>query len=183
MPSEQHTFRELYRAHYPALLGYCLRRVHRDHAQDVISEVFTVAWRRRETLPDPEHVLPWLFAVAAKTIANHRRSLRRRTNLLDKVRRSGTRHVPSPELQLVQRSEDAVVLEAVKGLRASDREVMLLSAWEGLSASQIATRFNISVAAAEKRLTRAKRRFADELARRERRIHLTPRVAKEGGRQ
>jgi RNA polymerase sigma-70 factor (ECF subfamily) len=46
------SFRKLYAEHYPAVMGYCLRRVHRDNAQDLVADVFTVAWRKRETMPD-----------------------------------------------------------------------------------------------------------------------------------
>ena len=122
MVDDQHeSFQELYSEHYPAGLGYCLRRVHRDNAQDLVSDVFTVAWRKRATMPDAEFVLPWLYAVAAKTIANHRRAVRRRTSLLDKARHLAYRSEPSPEVQVVRRTEDAAVIDAVKRLRPKDR--------------------------------------------------------------
>lgn len=175
------SFRKLYAEHYPAVLGYCLRRVHRDNAQDLVADVFTVAWRKRGTMPEAEFVLPWLYAVAAKTIANHRRAVRRRTSLLDKARHLAYRSEPSPEVQVVRRTEDAAVIDAVKSLRMKDREVILLSAWEGLSAPQIAVRFEISVDAAEKRLARAKHRLSDELTRADKKLEVTPRVVREGG--
>lgn len=178
---EHEAFRTLYAEHYPAVLGYCLRRVHRDNAQDLVSEVFTVAWRKRANLPEAEFVLPWLYAVAAKTIANHRRTLRRSSSLMDKARRLAYWSEPSPEVQVIRRTEDAAVIDAVTRLRAKDREMILLSAWEGLSASQIAARFEISVDAAEKRLTRAKHRLGNELGRADKKLEVTPRVVKEGG--
>lgn len=182
MTADEHEiFNELYARHRAALLGYCLRRVGRDAAPDIVSETFTVAWRRREAMPEGELVLPWLYAVAAKTIANHRRSLRRRSSLRDKIRRTASDLGPTPEVQVVQRSEDAAVIEAVQRLRPGDRELLLLSAWEGLTARQLAARYDITVAAAEKRLTRAKHRLAATLAHREKRLEVTPRVIKEGG--
>ncbi len=168
---EHESFRDLYTEHYPAVLGYCLRRAHRDSAPDLASEVFAVAWRRRSGLPEGDLVLPWLYAVAARTIANHRRSLRRRTRLVERVRRLGGSSEVGPETLILRRSEDAAVIEAVERLRPSDREILLLSAWEGLSAAQIAARFAISLHAAEKRLTRAKQRFRSELARADRTSH------------
>jgi len=182
MGSVDHTsFRALYTEHYAAVLGYCLRRVHRDDAQDLVADTFGVAWRKRATIPDAEFVLPWLYAVAAKMIANHRRALRRRSNLKEKVRRFTDGREPSPEVQVVRRSEDSVVINAVARLRPNDREVLLLSAWEGLSSRQIASRFGISTAAAEKRMTRAKQRLASALKQAEKKIDVTPRVAREGG--
>ncbi len=84
-------------------------------------------------------------------------------------------------MQVIRRTEDAAVIDAVGRLRSGDREVILLSAWEGQSAPQIAARFNISVGAAEKRLTRAKHRLGTELTRADKKIRVTPRVAREGG--
>lgn len=182
MTADQHEmFRQLYTRHQAAILGYCLRRVSRDAAPDIVSETFTTAWRRRDAMPDGELVLPWLYGVAARTIANHRRSLRRRASLREKIGRTVVESPAGPEVQVVQRTEDAAVLEAVQRLRPADRELLLLSAWEGLTARQLAARYDISLPAAEKRLTRAKHRLAAMLARSEKRFTVTPRVIREGG--
>ncbi len=165
MAIEHQVFRGIYAQHYPMVLGYCLRRVARDDAQDIVAEVFTIAWRKHDTMPDGEAVLPWLYAVAARTIANHRRSASRRTSLWTKVR--GLAHSASPGVDsvIIQRREDAAVIDAIQALRPGDREILMLSAWEGLSAPLIAGSLGISVDAAEKRLTRAKQRLADALDR------------------
>lgn len=162
---ENETFRVVYEKHYAAILGYCLRRAHRDSAPDIASDVFVVAWRKRESMPEAEFVLPWLYAVAANTMANHRRTLRRRTSLMVRARRLTLGDEPSPEIQVIRRTEDVAVIDAVRRLRPNDQELILLSAWEGLSAPQIASRFQISLSAAEKRLSRAKRRLGAELTR------------------
>jgi len=181
VPDEQTAFRAMYTEHHAAVLGYCLRRVHRDDGRDLVSDVFAVAWRRRKTTPEAEFVLPWLYAIAAKTIANYRRGLRRRSGLMEKVRRFTVWREPSPEVQVVRHSEDAAVIHAVERLRPNDREMLLLSAWEGLTSREIAVRFDISSDAAEKRLTRAKHRLRAELKRIENKTDVTPRVAREGG--
>ena len=179
--SDHAGFSAMYEEHYPAVLGYCMRRAHRDNAPDLVSEVFAIAWRRRAVMPAAEFVLPWLFAVASRTIANHRRTLRRRSALIIRSRRLTLDRAPGPEVQVIRRTEDAAVIEAVNRLRPSDREMILLSAWEGLSAPQIASRFNITVSASEKRLTRAKRRLGTELIRFEKRLGGHARVAGERG--
>lgn len=179
--ADREAFRGLYVEHYAAVLGYCMRRVHRDHAPDVAADVFTVAWRRRESIPDPAYVLPWLYAVAARTIANHRRGQRRRFNLLAKASQFVEPGLLGPEPLVVRRSEDEAVLKAVDSLRPADKETILLSAWEGLSAPQIAARFGISVAAAEKRLTRAKQRLGAALVHTDKQLRVAPEAAGEGG--
>jgi len=179
MVSDEHrSFRALYTEHYSAVLGYCLRRVHRDDAPDLVSDTFAVAWRRRTTTPEAEFVLPWLYAIAAKTIANHRRAVGRRSRLIEKARRLTDRRDESPDVQVIRHAEDAAVIDAVARLRPNDREVLLLSAWEGLTSREIASRFGISNDAAEKRLTRAKQRLEAELKRVSKKIDVTPRVAR-----
>jgi RNA polymerase sigma-70 factor (ECF subfamily) len=62
------------------------------------------------------------------------------------------------------RADDAV-LEAIAALRESDREVLLLSAWEGLSPTQIAAVLGISPLAVRSRLHRARARVQERLGR------------------
>jgi RNA polymerase sigma-70 factor (ECF subfamily) len=83
---------------------------------------------------------------------------------------------------LVQREEHAHVREAVGRLRTSDREILLLSAWEGLSHGQIAEALGLSRAAVDKRLTRAKQRLAKQYETQTRfKMHRPPASAAGGG--
>ena len=122
-PSRQARFDDLYRRHAAAVAAYALRRVARDVAEDVVSEVFVVAWRRLDEVP--EHALPWLFGVARHTVANHRRSSRRRVRLEERLR------VNLGEVSVT--AVDRHLLDALQTLREGDREMLLLVAWEGLS--------------------------------------------------
>lgn len=162
---ESQRFQDLYVAHYAPILGYCLRRIGHDEAHDAAAEVFIVAWRRIADVPEGDRALPWLYGVAARTVANQRRSQRRRQGLRDKLHGLSQARQPQPDVQVVRRNEDQEVIDAINRLRSADREVLLLSAWEGLPAAQLAKRFGISLKAAEQRLTRAKRRLATELER------------------
>lgn len=163
--TDKERFTELYVAHYPRVVGYCLRRLGPDEAHDATAETFTVAWRRIGDVPEGERALPWLYAVAARTVLNQHRSRRRRRGLREKLRGLGQVRDPEPDVQIVRRSEDQRIIDAINRLRGPDREVLLLSAWDGLSAVQLASRFGISHKAAEQRLTRAKRRLASEIGR------------------
>ena len=71
-------FDQLYRAHRDDVWRY-LRRRAASEPEDLTTEVFLVAWRRRAELPDAP--LPWLYGVARKVLANHRRGAGRREAL------------------------------------------------------------------------------------------------------
>lgn len=163
---EERAFQGIYRRCYPAVLAYCARRLPVHDAQDVASEVLATAWRRRKVLMSVDAELPWLYGVAARTIANHRRAGRRRDRLTDRVARVGRATGAAAETVVVQRSQDEAMVRTIAQLRSSDREVLMLAGWEGLSASGIAAALDITPAAAEKRLTRAKQRLAARLAHR-----------------
>jgi len=70
-------FEAFYRGRYQEIAAYVRRRVGHDAADDVIANVFTVAWRRFGDVPGPPQDRPWLFAVARNTISDHDRAQRR----------------------------------------------------------------------------------------------------------
>ena len=119
-----------------------------------------------------------ILDTTANNISNQRRSARRRRGLSLKLGGLGQPVAPQPDMQVVRQHEDQQIVDAINRLRPADREVLLLSAWEGLPASQLAVRFGISPKAAEQRLTRAKRRLAAQIGRIEERS--TPITRKSG---
>jgi len=152
-------FTALYRTHFHRILGYASRRAGADEALDVVSETFTVAWRRLDELPDGDETLYWLYGTARRVLANHRRAAQRRANLMGVLQAESARVAePAPTV------EDDRVAAALAHLRHDDRELILLVAWEGLDAAAVAAVLHCSRNAARIRIHRARRRFADLLA-------------------
>jgi RNA polymerase sigma-70 factor (ECF subfamily) len=149
---------DLFEAHHRALLAYAARRCPTlSDAEDVVAEVFLVAWRRLGDVPDGDAALPWLFGVARKTIGNQRRGLLRRGRLQARLEQTAERPAtPAP-------SGTEPALEALERLSDGDRELLRLVAWEGLSHAEIAAVLGISVNAVAIRLHRARARFEQAL--------------------
>ena len=61
-------FRRFFDEYFAEVRSYCLRRLPVADANDAVSEVFLVVWRRRHTAPDD--VKPWLFAIARNVVRN-----------------------------------------------------------------------------------------------------------------
>jgi RNA polymerase sigma-70 factor (ECF subfamily) len=149
----------LYDAHAPAVAAYARRRADPSVADDVVAEVFTIAWRRLDQVPD--EALPWLLATARRVLANARRSQRRQLALVDRL--VAARRAEPPAAWAQQRGPDRPVLEALAALSERDREALLLVAWDGLSTADAATVAGLSVRSFESRLYRARRRLRARL--------------------
>lgn len=141
------------------LQRYLLRRAAPDVADDVLGDTLLVLWRRLDDVP-VEEPLPWSIGVARRTLANRRRADRRHLALVDRIR-----VVDPPTTAPDPAASDAhpEVVSALEGLARTDREVLVLWAWDGFEPREIATVLGISDNAAANRLSRARRRLAAAL--------------------
>lgn len=153
-------FGSLVDQHRSQILAYCLRRTSANDADDAASEVFAVAWRRRADMPPEPDALPWLYGVARNVVKDQWRGSRRRSDLITRV--SGLRNPPSPSPEdlVIEREDYRLVRAALEDLSDLDREVLRLSAWEGLTYAEIAVAIGSTLAAVDKRMARAKQRLA-----------------------
>src|SRR5690606_15805284 len=62
MPDARAEFADVYRRHLPAVSAYLARRVPREDVEDLASDVFAIAWRKRATVT-PGEELPWLYRI------------------------------------------------------------------------------------------------------------------------
>lgn len=161
----------MYARHSGAIRAYCLRRMEGDDVADAVADVFAVAWRRLDDVPEDD-VLPWLYGVARRVVADHTRSRNRRRRLAIRLANTRSSTPANTETQVIQGDEYHQVREALSLLRGKDREILLLAAWEELSNREIATILDCSPEAAAQRLHRAKQKLGTNyraLSRRRRR--------------
>jgi RNA polymerase sigma factor (sigma-70 family) len=150
---------DLYDAYAGQVLAYARRRTDSATAEEVTVDVFVVAWKRVTKVPEDEPLL-WLYAVARRLLANVRRSGHRREALVAALR--------SQQPTSAQHVDDGPgpLLEALAELRPADREMLMLSAWEGLETQQIAAVLGCSEQAAYQRLHRARNRLRTQFEQR-----------------
>jgi RNA polymerase sigma-70 factor (ECF subfamily) len=145
----------LYVAHSSAVTRYARRRADEQTAADVVSEVFVVAWRRLDDVP--EDALPWLLGCARRVLWHHHRAEQRRWRLFDRLTSATPLAVVSREVP------DTVLASGLATLRERDREVLLLTAWEGLTTDQAAKVLGCSPQTFRVRAHRARQRLADAM--------------------
>lgn len=148
-------FERFHERHHANVAAYCARRVGSVDGADATAQVLSVAWRRIEDLPDGDSGLRWLYGVARRVLGHQWRSTSRARRLTGKVAALPVEPQPGPEAIAQSSAEHQLVREAVMSLRAVDREVLLLSAWEGLTHAEIADVTGLSHAAVDKRVARA----------------------------
>jgi RNA polymerase sigma factor (sigma-70 family) len=152
----------MYAATFEALLAYASRRVeHPEDAADVVAETFLIAWRRQGEVPDGDEARLWLYGVARRVLANQQRGGRRRERLGARLReRLAAAVVADPAGEVSQR---VAVRAALDRLGELDREVLRLTAWEGLEPREAAEVLGINAAAVRTRLARARSRLRELL--------------------
>lgn len=142
-----------------ALLAYFERRVTvRADAADLVGEALLVIWRRSADLPhDDADARMWLYGVARRVLATHRRGRGRQRALADRLR---------GELAVSGDDRDELssrVRDAVRDLAERDRELVGLIHWEGFALTEAASILGIRAGAARMRYARARARLARAL--------------------
>ena len=164
-PSNEERFRALYERHHPAIIAYFVRRIGSQDAADAADDVFAVAWRRFEKIPEEDETLRWLYGVAHNVLANRRRGERRSNRLLARLGNQRQPDLLGPEPQVLRNLEGQHVVEVLGSMRPDDQELVLLSYWEGLSHSEIGQLLGCSKSAVDARMHRALQRMRKAMRR------------------
>ncbi len=152
--------------HAVAIHRYIARRLGRTEADDLLGQTFLLAFERRHRYAATrENALPWLYGIATNLIRRRRRDEIRQYRAYS---RAGTdRDHESFDSDLARRLDAAtagrVLSRVLAGLRAADRDVLLLYAWEDLSYPQIAQALDIPIGTVRSRLHRTRRALRSAL--------------------
>ena len=169
---DETAFAELFRRHYPPVVGY-VRGYVRDtgRAEDVTQEAFFSALRRLRETESEINFRPWIHEIARNaSIDLYRRSRRTREVSIDSdaglpasdvARLEGG--VP-PEVVVIGRQRLEYLRGALDELSDTHQEVIVLRELEGLSYAEIGDRMQLSPSAVESTLFRARRRLEREYA-------------------
>jgi RNA polymerase sigma factor (sigma-70 family) len=157
MTSSVERFTACWHADGPRVLAYARRHIGHDHAQEVVSDTFMVAWRKWDTVPDPP--IGWLIATARGVISNRRRALQRRHAV--ETRAALLEQVASPDAteSVIGREE---ALRRLAQLSDEHREALLMTSWDGLTSGEAAEALGIRPAAFRRRVSRARASLGDD---------------------
>lgn len=155
-------FRTIYTSQYDDLWRYCLRRTRSPQdAEDVLGDVFAVAWKRIDDIPDADGARPWLFTVAHNHLRNAWRTRERGRALDDRLRNDSIEWVGAVSSESSGSADS--VLEALGRLSDADSEILRLAVWDEVSHREIALILECTENAVGIRLHRARSRLAAQL--------------------
>jgi RNA polymerase sigma factor (sigma-70 family) len=156
-------FAELYDHHAAAIYRYAARRIGPDHADDVMSETFLVAFERRAAFDLAiGDALPWLYGIATTLIRKHARL--EAVSWKGTTAAAGAAQIAADDIEDLETRVDAHasitgISSALKRMAQKDRDVLLLHAWADLSYDGIAQALGIPIGTVRSRLNRARQQL------------------------
>lgn len=158
-------FAVIYQRYAAQLYRYAYRRLGPRFAEDVVADTFLAAFRRRAAydLSRPD-ARPWLFGIVTREIARRRRAEEARYRAMarsgndDRADSFADSFADDVTASVAAQATRAAMAEALRGLPAGDRDVLLLVAWNGFSYEEVAETLGIKLGTVRSRLHRARRR-------------------------
>lgn len=126
-------FEALYQRYARLVHGILLARVPRPEVEDLMQEVFLLAWKRLRSLRDVNAFGGWIAAIARNQATDYLRHAPKQVELEpDKLRQ------PAPDPAAL------AVLETIRALPEAYRETLMLRLVEGLTGPEIATQTGLT---------------------------------------
>jgi RNA polymerase sigma-70 factor (ECF subfamily) len=150
----------LYERHASRVFQYCLNWLRsREEAEDAVQTTFLYAYRALDRDVVPTHERGWLLSIARNVCLSRTEAARRRAVEVAQDPHALEEIVAAP----AQPSELEGLTDALATLTEQQRHAILLREWHGLTYSEIAVRLELSQAAVETLLFRARRSLARRL--------------------
>ncbi|MBI2703901.1 MAG: RNA polymerase sigma factor [Actinobacteria bacterium] len=169
--------RGLARSEFEAAYEYCVgpiyryaqRRLGPSMAEEIAAQTFAEAWRTRDRYQsDRGTPAAWLYGIAANII---RRDRREEARQLRAFAASGTdpAWVVEDADRVIERlragDEWPKVADALAGMKPTDRDIITLYCWEGLTYREVADALDLPIGTVRSRLSRARTRLAAAVGR------------------
>jgi RNA polymerase sigma-70 factor (ECF subfamily) len=161
--TREQRFSVLYRETRDEIMAYLVRRARgMEDAADALSETYTAAWRKLDSLPEGDQARLWLFGAARNELRMAARKERADDELIAQL--AGELQATHGEPFRVADAE-ASLWQAISGLSSLDREILTLTAWEQLTPREIGAVMGMSANVVRVRLHRARRGLRTRLER------------------
>ncbi len=157
--------RRLLEQYVPPVYRFSLRLTGGDAnaAEDLTQETMLRACRHQGKMRNAATARPWLFKITANLWRDQQRRAKVREAFKAASAPGSTTYTIQPDRTVLEREELARALRALNELPGRQREVLYLSACEGLSISQIANVLETNADATKASLYKARQRIRQQL--------------------
>lgn len=149
---EQEAFNELYRMFAPLVHGIVLSRAPRDEVDDIVQDVFLVAYKNLHTLRDRNAVGGWLAMIARNRTTEFYRQAKPAEELPENLTRNDA-----------PRAEAREILSAIRSLPDAYRETLVLRLVEGMTGGEIAEQTGLTAESVRVNLHRGMKLLREKL--------------------
>jgi RNA polymerase sigma-70 factor, ECF subfamily len=161
--------------HLPSVYRFVLRLTQDWHtAEDLTQETFLRAWKNRKQLRNDQTVRVWLFRIAHNLWRDEARRGNRPPSMEHSIEQVIDDRAILPEVEAGLSEEFQNVLTMLESLPARQREVMHLSAVEGLSVTEIGEVLDLNRNAIKVSLCEARKKVQQALDRSEKQSSTGP---------
>lgn len=160
--AEPALFAQIFQRHASAVGGYTRRRVGLDAVDDVLSETFLIAFRKRASFdPDAESARPWLLGIATRVMHRHRSAEGRawRAGAAEPAQSTAS-HEGRSDARMDASSALRDLAPRIAALSPRERDVLLLYAWGDLTYEQISDALKIPIGTVRSRISRVRQKLA-----------------------
>ena len=170
-PGAGRDFTEIFEEYQPRIRRYVARLVGEPDAEDVTQMVLLKVSQALKDFRGESALSTWIYRIAANTAADWRRSAAFKQAIQqvplevpsreERAYRAGGRHTRPPvaDQLLIRQEMNLCIRQVVEGLPDHDREVILLSEFEGRTNANIAGILGVSLDTVKSRLHRARGRL------------------------
>jgi RNA polymerase sigma-70 factor (ECF subfamily) len=149
---DQQAFGQLYKLYGPMVHGILLARVPWAEVDDLVQDVFLLAFRRLSSLRDAAAFGAWLAMITRNRAMDFYRRSRETTELTEDVARVDNKETEARE-----------VLALIRRLPEAYRETLVLRLVEGMTGPEIAERTNLTPASVRVNLHRGMKLLREKL--------------------
>lgn len=165
LAGDEVAFVEVFDRHHDVLHRFIAARAGWSVAEDLTSEVFLVAYRRRAAYDQAvDDARPWLLGIALNVLRRHARGRHGLERLIRRLRPETPADTTGDlDTRIDARADARRLNAALDALRAPERDAFLLMAWGDLTYEQIADTLGVPVGTVRSRISRARSRLQDRL--------------------
>ena len=144
---------QIWQAYRTKLYRFVLGRVNDEAvAEDIVHDVLTRAYARRDTLRDHSKFQPWLYQISRNAIVDYYRTRKPLEELPNSLVDEKVDASDNVEEELAR-----CLMPLIEELPAHYRQAMMLAEFEGFTQREVASKLGLSLSGAKSRVQRARR--------------------------